>query len=135
MAYWLVKSDPDKYSFEDLKKDGHTVWDGVRNYQARNNLMKMEVGDEVLVYESQSTKYIAGIATVSKSSFPDPTAEGDNNWVAVELKFKREFDMCVSLVTIKDTEYLANIGLIKQSRLSVMPITPEEFEIICILGN
>lgn len=134
MAYWLVKSDPESYSWADLIKDKKTTWDGVRNFQARNNLMKMEVGDIVLVYESQSTKYVAGIASVSKSSFPDTTTE-DNRWVAVELKFEKEFKNFVTLSVIKSTPELQNIALIKQSRLSVMPLTHDEYNIICQLAG
>ncbi len=136
MSYWLVKSDPDTYSWEDLKKDVYTDWDGVRNYQARNNLMKMEIGDEVLVYESQSTKQITGIAEVTKTFFPDPTSlDMNKNWVAVELKFKEEFKRFITLQEIKSIKELSNIGLIKQSRLSVMPLQAEEFEIICNLAT
>ncbi|GAB1370488.1 EVE domain-containing protein [Candidatus Kapaibacterium sp.] len=134
MAYWLVKTDPDSYSWDNLVKDKKVVWDGVRNYQARNNLMKMLIGDEVLVYESQSPKIVTGITTVTKEYFPDPTTE-DNAWVAVELKFKKSFKKHVSLEDIKSLPELGNIALIRQSRLSVMPLTADEFEIICSMGK
>lgn len=134
MAYWLVKSDPDTYSWVDLIKDKKTDWDGVRNYQARNNLMKMELGDLVLVYESQSTKFVAGISEVTKTHFPDKTTE-DERWVAVELSVIKSLSNPVTLEMIKSTPELSEIALIKQSRLSVMPLTEIEYNTIIKLSE
>ncbi len=127
MNYWIVKSDPDSYSWQDLKRDKKTDWDGVRNYQARNNLKVMKQGDLVLVYESISTKNLVGIAKVTKEHYPDTTTD-DNRWVAVELEAFEELENPINLKDIKVTEELQNIALIKQSRLSVMPISREEFD-------
>lgn len=134
MAFWLVKSDPDTYSWIDLLKDRKTDWDGVRNYQARNNLMKMETGDFVLVYESQSTKVVVGIAIVTKSYFPDKTTD-DDRWVAVELSADRSLNNPVSLEMIKSEPELSSLALIRQSRLSVMPLTVSEYETILRLSE
>jgi predicted RNA-binding protein with PUA-like domain len=126
MAYWIAKSDPETYSIEDLKRDGKTVWDGVRNYQARNNLAKMELGDIVLIYHSNINKAIVGIAEVTKKAFPDPTSD-DKRWLAVELAFKEMLQKPVSLETVKNDIVLKNIALVKQQRLSVMPISEIEY--------
>jgi len=126
MAYWIAKSDPETYSIEDLKLDGKTVWDGVRNYQARNNLAKMELGDIVLIYHSNINKAIVGIAEVTKKAFPDPTSD-DKRWLAVELAFKEMLQKPVSLETVKNDIVLKNIALVKQQRLSVMPISEIEY--------
>ncbi|MBX3044511.1 MAG: EVE domain-containing protein [Candidatus Kapabacteria bacterium] len=134
MAYWLVKSDPDTYSWENLLKDKKTDWDGVRNYQARNNLKLMEVGDNVLVYESQSTRFVAGIAEVTKHAFQDTTTD-DERWLAVELKAIKSLKNPVTLETIKNTPALKDIALIKQSRLSVMPLKEEEYNTIIDLSK
>lgn len=134
MNYWLVKSDPDAYSWDDLKKDKKTDWDGVRNYQARNNLKKMQKGDLVFIYESVTTKEIKGISKVTKEYYQDPTTE-DERWVAVELAFEEQLKNAVSLNRIKSVEELQNIALIKQSRLSVMPIDNKEFDKIIELSK
>ncbi|HRP02567.1 MAG TPA: EVE domain-containing protein [Candidatus Kapabacteria bacterium] len=134
MAYWLVKSDPDAYSWENFKKDKETVWDGVRNYQARNNLRAMSLGDEVLFYHSQTEKSVIGLAIVSKESFQDPKTD-DKRWLAVNLKVAYKFKNPVSLAQIKNNPTLQNIALIKQSRLSVMLLTSEEFITIVGMGN
>ncbi len=126
MAYWIAKSDPETYSIFDLKRDGKTIWDGVRNFQARNNLAKMAVGDTVLIYHSNIDKAIVGIAEVSKEAFPDPTAE-DVRWLAVELRFISLLDNPVSLEVIKNDTILNKIALVKQQRLSVMPITEDDY--------
>ena len=112
------------YSFDDLLKDGKTVWDGVRNYQARNNLQAMRVGDQVLFYHSVSEKSVVGVAEVSRESFPDPN---DEKWMAVEIVPIEKFEKSVTLNEIKAAKSLENIALIKQSRLSVMPLTKIEF--------
>ena len=132
MNYWLVKQEPEKYSFDDLLKDKKTVWDGVRNYQARNNLRDMKKGDQVFFYHTGSEKAVVGIAEVSKENFPDPS---DENWLAVEIKPVEKFKKAVTLDEIKNDKHLENIALIKQSRLSVMPLTRKEFERILKLSN
>lgn len=129
MKYWLVKSDPDSYGWDDMKRDKKTDWDGVRNYQARNNLKEMSKGDVVLFYMSVSDKLIMGTTKVTKQYYQDPTTD-DNRWVAVELEFEKDFKKPVSLVDIKSKKELKDIALVKQSRLSVMPISKKEFEII-----
>lgn len=134
MAYWIAKSDPETYSITDLERDGKTIWDGVRNYQARNNLAKMVVGDIVLIYHSNVDKAIVGIAEVTKEAFPDPTTE-DTKWLAVELKFITKFDNFVTLETIKNDPKLKNIALVRQQRLSVMPIHEEEYNHIIKLSK
>ena len=125
MNYWLVKQEPEKYSFDDLIKDGATDWTGVRNFQARNNLRAMQLGDKVLFYHSVSEKSVIGIAEVSREEYPDPT---DEKWIAVEIKPLKKFANPVSLEKIKAEKTLENIALIKQSRLSVMPLTGNEYE-------
>ena|SRR5688500_4050457 len=127
MNYWLVKQEPEKYSFDDLIRDEKTVWDGVRNYQARNNLREMKRGDQVLFYHSGTEKAVVGIAEVSRENFPDPA---DEKWIAVEIKPVEKFKKAVTLDEIKAEKSLENIALIKQSRLSVMPLAREEFETI-----
>lgn len=129
MAYWLVKSDPGDYSWPDLAKDKKTDWDGVRNYQARNNLKEMKKGDKVLIYHSVKEKKVMGIAKVSKEYFQDSTTD-DERWVAVELEAVRPLSRPVSLSEIKQESPLSEIALIKQSRLSVMPLKVDEFDII-----
>jgi predicted RNA-binding protein with PUA-like domain len=132
--YWLVKSDPETYSWEMLLHDKYTVWDGVRNYQARNNLKLMKKGDMVLFYHSQLEKAIMGVAKISNEYFHDPTAnEGD--WVAVEIKPLKTFKQQVSLEDIKKNNLLKAIGLLKQPRLSIMPITKAEFDEILRLSK
>lgn len=132
MNYWLVKQEPEKYSFDDLIKDKQTIWDGVRNYQARNNLRDMKRGDKVLYYHSGSEKSVVGVAKVERESFPDPS---DEKWIAVEIKPVEKFNKPVMLVEIKAEKSLENIALIKQSRLSVMPLMREEFEAILKLSR
>lgn len=127
MAYWLVKSDPDTYGWEDFEKEKSTPWDGVRNYQARNNLREMKTGDKVLFYHSVTGKSVVGVATVGEEAFQDPTTD-DERWVAVELKIGEKFAREVSLDAIKNEKTLENIALIKQSRLSVMPLTEQEHD-------
>lgn len=134
MNYWLVKQEPEKYSFDDLLKEGKTDWTGVRNFQARNNLRAMNTGDRVLFYHSVSEKSVVGLAEVSREAFQDSTDE-TGKWIAVEIKPLEKFARAVLLDEIKTREDLQNIGLIKQSRLSVMPLTQEEFETILKLAK
>jgi predicted RNA-binding protein with PUA-like domain len=134
MAYWLVKSEPFKYSWDQFVKDKQTFWDGVRNYAARNNLRAMKKGDEVLFYHSNEGLEIVGIAKVAKEHYPDPTAtEGD--WSVVDLKPVKAIKKPVSLATIKADKRLANMQILKLGRLSVTAVTPEEWDIIMELGG
>lgn len=132
MNYWLVKQEPEAYSFDDLLKDGKTDWTGVRNYQARNNLRAMRNGDRVLFYHSVSEKEVVGLTEVTREEYPDPT---DTNWICVELTPVERFAKPVSLAAIKAEKKLGEIALIKQSRLSVMPLTKAEFETIVKMGK
>ncbi len=133
MAYWLVKSDPDAYSWNDFEKDKETIWDGVRNYQARYNLKSMNKGDKVLYYHSQSDRAVVGVAKVSQEYFQDPTTK-DDSWVAVKLKLLYKLNSPVTLSQIKSEPILSEISLIKQSRLSVMLLTAEEYLKILAMG-
>lgn len=127
MNYWLIKQEPEAYSFDQLKKDKKSEWTGVRNFQARNNLKNMAKGDLCLFYHSVSEKAVVGIAQVSKTAFRDPTADTDT-WVCVEVKYFKTFKHSVKLEQIKQSNILQNLKLIKQSRLSVCDITCEEFD-------
>ena len=132
--HWLVKSEPFVYSYDDLERDGSGIWDGVRNYQARNNLQAMRQGDLALFYHSNEGLAVVAVAQVTKEAYPDPTTD-DARWVVVELAPFLRLDRPVSLAQIKTDNRLTNIALIKQSRLSVMPIKAEEFDVILSLGN
>ena len=134
MNYWLVKSEPFKYSWEQFLKDKRTFWDGVRNYQARNNLRAMKKDDTVLFYHSNEGLAVVGIAKVVKESYQDPTTE-DPQWVAVDLAPVETFKTPVTLGEMKQDKRLQNIGLIRQAQLSVMPLTEEEFEAIAARGR
>ena len=131
--YWLLKSEPSAWSWEDHVKAGVEMWDGVRNYQARNNLMKMKKGDLCFFYHSVSEKSIVGIVEVVKESYPDPT-DNSGKFVVVDVKTKSKIKHSVSLEMIKKTAGLENIPLLKQSRLSVMPISNKEWNIIIKLS-
>jgi predicted RNA-binding protein with PUA-like domain len=133
-AHWLVKQEPTKYPFSQLQKDKVTRWDGVRNYQARNNLRTMKKGDQVLYYHSVEGKAIVGLCVVSREAYPDPTAD-EGDWSVVDLRAVRAFPRPVSLELIKTTPSLKNIALLKQSRLSVMPVTSAEFTTLLKLGG
>lgn len=132
--YWLVKQEPSKYSFERLQQDGRTAWDGVRNYEARNNLQAMRVGDRVLFYHSVSATAVVGVAEVAREAYPDPTT-ADERWVAVDLIPLRPLRRPVTLEQIKAVPSLADIALVRQSRLSVMPLDRAAFEKIVALGR
>ena len=134
MNYWLVKSEPFKYSWDQFVKDGKTFWDGVRNYQARNNLKGMKKGDQVLFYHSNEGMEIVGIAKVAKEHYQDPTTP-DPNWVVVDLQPVKPLKTFVTLAQMKTEKRLANLSLIRQGRLSVCAITPEEFETILEMGG
>ncbi len=127
MKFWLVKQEPEKYSFDDLVKDKKTIWDGVRNYQARNNLREMKPGEKVLVYHSVLEKAVVGVAEVTKKAFPDPTDDTEK-WSVVEIKAVEKLKNPVTLEMIKADKSLQEIALIKQSRLSVMSLTKKEFD-------
>lgn len=132
--HWLVKSEPSAYSWSDLSKDGCTAWTGVRNFQARNNLRAMKKADRVLFYHSVKDPAVIGVARVTKEAYPDPTAiAGD--WSCVDLIPVRQLPCPVSLHTIKTDPKLAEVSLIRQSRLSVMPLTLGEYNRILKLGG
>ncbi|HEX8460691.1 MAG TPA: EVE domain-containing protein [Segetibacter sp.] len=134
MAHWLIKSEPVKYSWDKFVEDKQTFWDGVRNYQARNNLKAMKKGDEVFFYHSNEGLEIVGIAKVAKEAYQDPTTD-DTNWVVVDFKPVKKLKKPVTLATIKADIRLEKIALIKLSRLSVCPITDEEWDIVLELGE
>lgn len=134
MNYWLVKTEPSHYSWEDLVKDGSTCWDGVRNYAARKHLQAMQPGDQVLIYHSMSATEIVGIAEVSKAAYPDPTTK-DDRWVVVNIKPLKPLIHPVSLQEIKTTPALKNMALVRISRLSVQPVTKAEFQIVLQMSN
>jgi predicted RNA-binding protein with PUA-like domain len=134
MNYWLVKSEPFKYSWNDFVNQGVGVWDGVRNYQARNNLKTMQVDDLVLFYHSNEGLDVVGVAKVVKEAYQDPTTE-DTRWVVVDLVPVEKLPKSVTLKQIKADERLQDIGLIKQSRLSVSAIKATEFDVILELAH
>jgi predicted RNA-binding protein with PUA-like domain len=134
MNYWLVKSEPHKYAWEQFLIDKKTFWDGVRNYQARNNLREMKKGDMVLFYHSNEGKCIVGIALVLKEFYQDPTTD-DANWVVVDLKPYKTLKKSIGLAQIKADKQLKDIGLIRQGRLSVMPLKAAEFDRILALSE
>jgi predicted RNA-binding protein with PUA-like domain len=133
-GHWLVKQEPEDYSWDDLKRDGSTQWTGVRNFQARNNLRQMKVGDAVFFYHSGKEKCVVGIASVSKAAYPDPTAKEDG-WIAVDIEPHKKLASPVSLADIKANAKLSDLLLVRQSRLSVMPIGQSEFEEIVRMGK
>ena len=136
MNYWLVKSEPDVWSIDQQAQAGAkgTVWDGVRNYQAANNLKKMSKGDLCFFYHSNIGKEIVGIVEVIKTSFIDPT-DPLKRFVAVQMRFKEKLAKPITLESIKKTKELKDLSLIKQSRLSVMPIDPKSWKILCKMGK
>lgn len=134
MNYWLIKQEPEKYSFDDLIAEGITDWTGVRNFQARINLREMRLADKVLFYHSVSEKAVVGVAEISKEAFQDAT-DDTGKWIAVEIKPLEKFAKAVTLDEIKGDENLQNIALIKQSRLSVMPLSKKEFETLIRLSK
>jgi predicted RNA-binding protein with PUA-like domain len=134
MNYWLVKSEPFKYSWEQFVKDGKTFWDGVRNYQARNNLRDMKKGDKALFYHSNEGMCVVGIAKIAKEAYPDPTID-DERWLAVDLEPVKALKQPVTLAEMKQQPGLENLGLIRQGRLSVSSLTKEEYELILKMGG
>ena len=135
MNYWLVKSEPSKYSWDQLMKDKKTFWDGVRNYAARNNLRAMKKGDEVFFYHSNEGMEIVGIAKVAKEAYQDPTTE-DKNWSVVDISPVKPLKQSVTLVQIKDEPILKEMELVKNSRLSVQKVSADEWKrILKMSGN
>jgi predicted RNA-binding protein with PUA-like domain len=134
MNHWLVKSEPFKYSWDHLVKEGEGMWDGVRNYAARNNLMAMKVGDPILFYHSNEGKEVVGLAKVSKEHYPDPTTE-EEAWVVINLVPVELFPKTVTLAQIKADPRLKGMDLVRLSRLSVVAVKPEEFDIIVGLAH
>jgi predicted RNA-binding protein with PUA-like domain len=134
MNYWLVKSEPSKYSWAQFVKDKKTTWDGVRNYAARNNLRAMAKGDKVLYYHSNEDLAIVGIAEVTKTAYQDPTTE-DTNWVVVDLKPVKALKRFVTLSELKSDKSFADMDLIRLSRLSVGKVTADEYNRILELGG
>ena len=132
MNYWMVKSEPSSYSWEDFVAKKEDVWDGVRNYQARNFLRAMQLGDLVLFYHSGKDKAVVGIAEVSEENFPDPK---DKDWFAVKLKVNSALKNPVSLQAIKSEDALSDMLMLRQSRLSVMSLEKAEFELILKMGS
>ena len=134
MKYWLVKSEPFKYSWDQLVKDGKTFWNGVRNYQAANNMKAMKKGDQIFFYHSNEGLAVVGICEVAKEYYPDHTDE-TGKFGMVDVKPVRPLKTAVTLADIKATPELTDVALIQQSRLSVMPITPAQWKLICKMGG
>lgn len=133
MQYWLIKSEPFKYSWDQFVKDKKTFWDGVRNYQARNNMRLMKKGDLLLFYHSNEGKEIVGIAELVKEAYQDPTTN-DSNWVAVDVKPHKKLKKTVDLETIKKDPILKEMELVRQSRLSVSSVSEDQFNRVLMLG-
>ncbi len=134
MAYWLIKSEPFKYSWQKFQEDGRTFWDGVRNYQARNNLKAMKEGDLLLWYHSNEGLEIVGIAKLAKEAYQDPTTD-DTNWVVVDVEPYKTLVKPVTLATVKSDPRLSQMALVRLGRLSVQPVTEEEWAIIMELSE
>lgn len=132
--YWLMKSEPEKYAWDDLVRDGETVWDGVRNHRASNNMRAMEVGDQVFYYHSVTGKEIVGIAEVSVNGITDPT-DPEGKWATVKIKPVRKLERPITLAEIKASTTLEGIELVRLSRLSVAEISPDEWEKICAMAK
>lgn len=128
MKYWLIKSEPEEYSWENLQKRGEEIWDGIRNFQARNYLKEMKVGDLLLFYHSGKTKEIVGVAKVTQEAFPDPGDQEHKGWVSIKIKPYESIKNPLTLAQIKNDGQLGNLALLKQSRLSVMPVEKQEFD-------
>jgi predicted RNA-binding protein with PUA-like domain len=133
-GFWLAKSEPFKYSFDALQRDKRTTWDGVRNFEARNNLRAMKKGELVLFYHSNEGKEVVGIAKVAREAYPDPTAPGED-WSVVDLAPVKKLRSPVGLAAIKADKQLANMALLRRSRLSVVPVSQAEFDRILELGE
>lgn len=134
VGYWLVKIESDVYPWKRFATDGSTVWDGVRNYTARNNLRAMKLGDQVLYYHSGEDKAVTGVAKVTREAFKDPSAP-DEDWSAVELAALAPLDKSVSLAEMKKSAAMEGLAMFKQAQLSVMPVTPTQFDEVLRLGK
>ena len=132
MNYWLMKTEPSTYSWDDLVRDKKTIWDGVRNYAARIHLKTMQKGDLAFIYHSMDDKAVVGIAKITKENFPDPK---DKDWTVVEISPERKLKKPVTLAQVKVDKRLANMVLVKNSRLSVQPVKAEEFDIILAISQ
>lgn len=132
MNYWLLKTEPSTFSWDDLVRDKKTGWDGVRNFQARNNLKAMKKGDKAFIYHSMDDKSIIGIAKVTRAHYPDPS---DENWVAVEIAPLKKLKNPLTLAQIKGDKRFTNMVLVKSSRLSVQPVKEAEFDLIVALSE
>ncbi len=132
--YWLMKSEPMKYSWDDFIRDGWTYWDGVRNYESRNNIRKMEVGDRVLYYHSNKGTEVVGVAEVIREHYQDPTTE-DTRWSVVDIKPIEVLKRTVPLKAIKQEPALRDMQLVRRSRLSVTPVTEEEYGVVLRMGG
>ncbi len=126
MNYWILKTEPFKYSWDDLEKDGSTFWDGVRNYQARNNMQAMQKGDIAFIYHSNKGLEIIGVAMIIKEAYQDPTTQ-DERWVAVDIAPMKKLNEPVTLSALKSNPKLANLAMIRQGRLSVSPVDSKEW--------
>jgi predicted RNA-binding protein with PUA-like domain len=133
--HWLMKSEPAKYSFAQLVKDGQTVWDGVRNFEARNHMRAMKAGDLVLFYHSSEGKSVVGVARVKREAYSDPTADEEEDWSVVEIEPVTQLKLQVSLDMIRGDPDLVDISLLKRSRLSVVPLSKAHFDKILELGR
>lgn len=133
-AHFLIKSEPDKYSFDQLVADGRAVWDGIRSFEARNNLRAMKNGDLLLYYHSNEGKAVVGIARVSREAYPDPTAEGED-WSVVEIEPVRPLARPVALDELRTHRVLAKMMMLRRPRLSVVPVTGEEFDAVLDLAK
>ena len=131
--YWLTKSEPNKYAFDRLFADGRTTWDGVRNFEARNNLRAMKKGDLVLYYHSNEGKAVVGVARVAREAYPDPTSEDD--WSAVDIEPVRALARPVSLDELRSHPVLGKMMIFRRPRLSVVPVTPEEYELVLAVSK
>lgn len=134
MAYWLMKSEPGSWSWDDQVKEGVAEWDGVRNHQAANNLKAMRIGDKAFFYHSVKEKQVVGIVEVVKTYYPDPT-DASGRFGMVDVKARRPFTRPVSLAEIKAEPRLQGLALVRHSRLSVMPVEDEEWRLICAMGK
>lgn len=134
LNYWLIKQEPETYSWEDFVRDKGTFWDGVRNYQARNNLKAMKVGDRALFYHSGKVPEVVGVAKVTKAAYPDPTTT-DERWVVVDFKPVNELKHRVSLAGLRANSKLAELPMLKQTQLSVMPISKAQYNEILRMGS
>ncbi len=135
MQYWMMKTEPGAFSFQDLMRDKKTVWDGVRNYQARNNIKAMKKGDQVLIYHSVTEKALAGVAEISREHYPDPTDNPKQDWAVVDVIPVRPLKRAITLAEIKADPKLAELSLIRQSRLSVIPLNKADFDYLISLSE